>query len=141
MEGLCVRIRRAEQALMVHHDSVLRAHGLTMAQYGVLLALSEGGEQSGAQLARSCGVTQQTMTGVLQGLKLKGLIDRQQSTAHAKVQLAHLTPRGRSVLEGAYAEVDILERALRASFSEEDHARLCRLLERATEVLVEQTNR
>ena len=126
---------------MVHHDSVLRAHGLTMAQYAVLLALSEDGEQSGAQLARACGVTQQTMTGVLQGLKSKGLIDRRRSTVHAKVQLAQLTPRGRSVLEGAYAEVDILEQALRSSFSEEDHARLCSLLERASDVLVEQTRR
>ncbi len=41
---------------MGHHEAVLRAYGLTMTQYTVLLALSREGGMSGAQLARACGV-------------------------------------------------------------------------------------
>jgi DNA-binding MarR family transcriptional regulator len=141
MDGLCVRIRKAEQALMLHHESVLRTYGLTMAQYTALLFLSQEGSLSGAQLARACGVTQQTMTGVLQSLKTKDLIDRRQSAAHAKVLLAHLTPKGRKLLGRAYAEVDALEQAIQDAFSTEEYDELCRLLGRATTVLSEQARR
>jgi len=72
-EYLCTRIRRAEQALMGHHEAVLRGYGLTMTQYTVLLAISREGGMSGAQLARSAGVTQQTMAAVLTGLDAKQL--------------------------------------------------------------------
>lgn len=73
-EYLCTQIRRTEQALMGHHEAVLRGYGLTMTQYTVLLALSREGGMSGAQLARACGVTQQTRAAVLTGLQNKHLI-------------------------------------------------------------------
>ncbi|MFB7864472.1 MarR family winged helix-turn-helix transcriptional regulator [Streptomyces sp. NPDC056069] len=138
---LCGRIRRAEQALMGHHEAVLRGHGLTMTQYTVLLALSAEPDLSGAQLARACGVTQQTMATVLTGLHKKDLITRTPSPAHAKVLLTSLTDQGRTVLDNAYQEVIVLERALARAFAPEEHAALCALLERATSVLTEQTPR
>ncbi|MFD8865610.1 MarR family winged helix-turn-helix transcriptional regulator [Streptomyces sp. NPDC059590] len=138
-EYLCTRIRRTEQALMAHHEAVLRGYGLTMTQYTVLLALSRDEGMSGAQLARACGVTQQTMAAVLTGLQNKQLITRQPSPAHAKVLLASLTDQGHQVLERAYGEVIVLERALSDAFTPDEHAMLCELLERATTVLVQQT--
>ncbi|MFF4368405.1 MarR family winged helix-turn-helix transcriptional regulator [Streptomyces sp. NPDC001594] len=140
-DHLCGRIRRAEQALMAHHEAVLRGHGLTMTQYTVLLALSAETDLSGAQLARACGVTQQTMATVLTGLHRKDLIARTPSPVHAKVLLTSLTGTGRTVLDRAYQEVIVLERALTAAFAPEEHAALCALLERATSVLAEQTPR
>ncbi|MFD9541621.1 MarR family winged helix-turn-helix transcriptional regulator [Streptomyces sp. NPDC060022] len=140
-EYLCTRIRRAEQALMAHHEAVLRTHGLAMTQYTVLLALSREGGMSGAQLARSCGVTQQSMGSVLANMETKGLIRREASPVHAKVQIATLTDDGQVLLDRAYQEVVILERALTDSFSPADHAALCELLERATAVLAHQTRR
>src|ERR671931_1242740 len=98
-EYVCSRIRRAEQALMAHHEAVLRGYGLTMTQYTVLLALSREDGMSGAQLARACGVTQQSMATVLTGLQNKGLIGRQPSTVHAKVLIATLTAAGRDLLD------------------------------------------
>ncbi|WP_239068082.1 MarR family transcriptional regulator [Actinomadura bangladeshensis] len=50
-----------------------------MTQYTVLLALSREGGMSGAQLARACGVTQETMATVLTGLQNKDLIERRPS--------------------------------------------------------------
>ena len=96
-EYLCTRIRRAEQALMGHHEAVLRGYGLTMTQYTVLLAISREGGMSGAQLARAAGVTQQTMAAVLSGLEGKQLITRQPSPVHAKVMIAELTQQGHDV--------------------------------------------
>jgi DNA-binding MarR family transcriptional regulator len=136
---LCTRIRRSEQALMGHHEAVLRAYGLTMTQYTVLLALAREGGMSGAQLARSCGVTQQSMSSVLANMETKDLILREASPVHAKVQIATLTEAGRALLDRAYQEVIILERALTEAFTPAEHAALCSLLERATEVLIQQT--
>jgi DNA-binding MarR family transcriptional regulator len=138
-EYLCTRIRRAEQALMAHHEAVLRGHGLTMIQYTVLLTLSRRDGMSGAQLARSCGVTQQTMGSVLTNLETKGLIRREVSAVHAKVQIVTLTDQGEALLDRAYQEVIVLERALTDAFSPAEHASICDLLERATTVLIDQT--
>ncbi|WP_406088992.1 MarR family winged helix-turn-helix transcriptional regulator [Streptomyces sp. NBC_01013] len=136
---LCSRIRRSEQALMAHHEAVLRTYGLTMTQYTVLLFLSHEGGMSGAQLARSCGVTQQSMSSVLTNMETKELIHRETSPVHAKVQIATLTEQGQTLLDRAYQEVIILERALTDAFTPSEHASLCALLERATTVLIQQT--
>lgn len=138
-DDLCTRIRRSEQALMGHHEAVLRAYGLTMTQYTVLLILAREGGLSGAQLARSCGVTQQTMSSVLTNMETKELIRRETSPVHAKVQIATLTDGGQALLDRAYQEVIILERALTDAFTPAEHAALCELLERATTVLIQQT--
>lgn len=94
---------------------------------------------SGAQLARACGVTQQSMASVLTGLQNKGLIDRQSSPVHAKVLIATLTDAGREVLGRAYQEVIVLERALTDRFTPEEHKLFCEFLDRATATLVDQT--
>ena len=138
-DDLCTRIRRSEQALMGHHEAVLRAYGLTMTQYAVLLALSRESGMSGSQLARSCGVTQQSMSSVLTNMETKGLVHRRPSPVHAKVQIVTLTDEGRALLDRAYEEVAILERALTDAFTPSEHAALCELLERATAVLIRQT--
>lgn len=124
---------------MAHHEAVLRAYGLTMTQYTVLLIISREGGMSGAQLARSCGVTQQSMGSVLTNMENKELIRRETSPVHAKVQIATLTAEGQALLDRAYQEVIILERALTDAFTPSEHTALCELLERATTVLIQQT--
>src|SRR5882757_2233884 len=114
---------------MAHHDAVLRAYGLTLTQYTVLLILARDGGMSGAQLARSCGVTQQSMGSVLTNMETKELIRRTTSPVHAKVQIATLTDEGQALLNRAYEEVVVLERALTAAFTPSEHASLCELLE------------
>lgn len=138
-EYVCTRIRRAEQALMAHHETVLRGYGLTMTQYTVLLTLSRGDAMSGAQLARACGVTQQSMATVLTGMENKKLIDRTPSPVHAKVMVVDLTAAGRDHLDRAYREVIVLERALTERFTPDEHQQFCEFLDRATATLVEQT--
>ncbi|MFR9774157.1 MarR family winged helix-turn-helix transcriptional regulator [Nocardia sp. SC052] len=140
-EYLCTRIRRTEQARTAHHEAVLRGYGLTMIQYMVLLILSREDGMSGAQLARECGVTQQSMATVLSGMHSKGLIDRQPSPVHAKVLITTPTAAGRSLLDRAYREVIVLERTLTQRFTPEEHQAFCDFLDRATATLAEQTPR
>ncbi|RJO73404.1 MarR family transcriptional regulator [Nocardia panacis] len=138
-EYVCTRIRRAEHALMAHHEAALRGYGLTMTQYTVLLTLSRADGMSGAQLARALGVTQQSMATVLTGMQNKGLIDRRPAAVHAKVMIATATPAGRDLLDRAYREVIVLERALTDRFTPDEHRQFCEFLDRATATLVEQT--
>jgi DNA-binding MarR family transcriptional regulator len=138
-EYLCTRIRAAEQALMAHHESVLRPWGLTMAQYTVLLELSRVPGQSGSQLARASGVTQQTMASVLKLLESKQLIHRETSPVHAKVQIVTPTAEGEELLRRAYAEVSELERQFGRAFTAKERTTLCELLDRAAAVLAEHT--
>ncbi len=138
-EYLCTRIRAAEQALMAHHESVLRQRGLTMTQYTVLLSLSRDPGQSGSQLARACGVTQQTMASVLKLLENKRLIRRETSPVHAKVQIVTSTAAGEKLLGQAYAEVSELERQFGRAFTAKERTTLCDLLDRAAAVLVKHT--
>lgn len=138
-EHVCSRIRRAHQALMAHHEAVLRRYGLTMAQYMVLLSLSRDEPMSGAQLARACGGTQQSMATVLAGMQSKGLIARQPSAVHAKVMIASLTAAGRELFDAAGREVVVLEQELAECFTGEEYERFCEFLDRATGALVERT--
>ncbi len=138
-EDLCARIRRAEQALMAHHEAVLRGYGLTMTQYTVLLTLSRGEGMSGAQLARACGVSQQSMASVLNGMQEKDLIERNPSPLHAKVMVTALTEAGRGLLVHASGEVVVLEKALADRFTPGEHEQLRGLLDRTIATLVEQT--
>jgi len=138
-EHLCIRIRRAEQALMGHHEAVLRGYGLTMTQYTVLLTLSREEGMSGAQLARACGVSQQSMASVLSGMQEKGLIERHSSPLHAKVMVTALTDAGRQLFDRASSEVVVLEKALADHFTPAEHDRLSDLLDRTIATLIEQT--
>ncbi|MEV0148306.1 MULTISPECIES: hypothetical protein [unclassified Nonomuraea] len=79
------------------------------------------------------------MASVLTGLQNKELIARETSPVHSKVPIASLTELGRHVLDGAYQEVIVLERALAESFTPTERDTLCELLERATTVLIRQT--
>jgi DNA-binding MarR family transcriptional regulator len=94
-------IRRAEQAVSGSIAAVLREFDLSVTQYGTLLVLSESSGLSGAQLARICLVTPQSMATVLARLAERGLVDRERSAVHQKVLLARLSRTGRSVLRKA----------------------------------------
>ena len=139
VDDLCSHIRRSEQALTAHHEAVLRRYGLAMTQYLVLLALTRDGGMSAAQLARTCGVTQQSMASVLSGLEAKGVIRRETSPLHAKVKVATATPEGEAVFQKAYGEVAVLERHLADAFTPKERASLIALLERTRAVLIAQT--
>jgi DNA-binding MarR family transcriptional regulator len=99
--ALGLTIRRAEHALSGAIGTVLRDLGITVTQYGALLALAESPGQSGAQLARACVVTPQSMASVLRTLANRGLIDRTPSPVHGRVQIATVSPAGQAVLLSA----------------------------------------
>jgi DNA-binding MarR family transcriptional regulator len=128
-------IKRAEQAVATEKTSVLREFDLTVPQYTVLLALSFTQGASGAQLARLCLVTPQTMTTVLSNLEAKGLVQRMPSSVHLKVLVTTLTRTGKALLKKADAKVRAVEERLDGAFDPDERTTLLELLTRATKVL------
>ena len=107
------QMKRAQHALRLEMDDVLRELGLTTPQYAALSVLAEGPGSSGAEVARRCFVTPQTMNGVLVKLEHAGLISRRTHPEHGRVLQAYLTPEGEDKLAQAHhAVVGIEERML-----------------------------
>ncbi|KJS53685.1 hypothetical protein VM98_23715 [Streptomyces rubellomurinus subsp. indigoferus] len=128
-------MKRAEQALIGEKTRVLRTVDLTVPQYVTLLVLQQSAGMSGAQLARECMVTPQTMTTILTNLETKGLITRETSSVHQKVLVAKLTRSGRTLTKKADALARGVEERLAEAFDEAERAQLRELLERSTAAL------
>ncbi len=107
------QMKRAEHALRLEMDGALRELGLTTPQYAALSVLAEGPGLSGAEVARRCFVTPQTMNGVLVKLEGAGLVSRRAHPEHGRVLQAYPTGEGRDLLIRAHrAVVGIEERML-----------------------------
>ncbi len=110
-------IKRAEQALISAKSRALRVTGLTVPQYAAMYMLAQKPGISGAELARLCLVTPQTMASVLTNLERKGLVHRETSSVHSKVLVSELTPAGHGLLRKADRLAVNVERALADAFT------------------------
>ncbi|WP_020662506.1 MarR family winged helix-turn-helix transcriptional regulator [Amycolatopsis benzoatilytica] len=129
-------LKRAEQALMAEKNRVLKPFGLSVPQYAALHALSMS-PLSGAQLARVCCVTPQSMASMLGTLESKKLIERTPSDVHAQVLVARLTRSGHAVFRKADAAALAVEARLSAAFEPDEEKALRELLQRAVRTLGE----
>jgi DNA-binding MarR family transcriptional regulator len=115
-------LRQAWNTFHSAMETVLREHGLTGAQYGVLSVLAREPGASGADLARACNTTPQAMSGVLATLERESLIEREPHPTHGRILQVTLTSEGRRRLEAAHPAVRGLERAIERDFTSEDIA-------------------
>src|SRR5258705_13527508 len=97
--------KRAQQALRTPMNEGRRARGITTPQYAALTALDADEPLSGAELARRCFVTAQTMNAILVGLERARLVERAAHAEHGRVIEARLTKRGRAKVQDAHATV------------------------------------
>jgi DNA-binding MarR family transcriptional regulator len=115
-------LRQAWQLLGGAMETVLRPHGLTVAQYGVLSVLRRQSGASGADLARACNTTPQAVNGVLATLERESLIERRQHPTHGRIRQVTVTEEGRRRLEAADPAVRRLRRAIERDFTPENIA-------------------
>ncbi|WP_245783275.1 MarR family winged helix-turn-helix transcriptional regulator [Amycolatopsis sacchari] len=93
------------RSLMRAEEPVLRAHGLTMWAYSVLLALREQGARTQAALAARIGADKTRLIPVLDDLQDRGLIERRPDPADRRVRLLSITVEGRRLAERAQTEI------------------------------------
>jgi len=129
------QLKRAQQALRTAMDEGLRAQGITTPQYAALTALAADEPLSGAELARRCFVTAQTMNAILVGLERARLVERTPHAEHGRVIDARLTKRGRAKLQDAHQTVIGIEERMLAEMTAAGRRRLNETLRQLVENL------
>ena len=87
-------IRRLYRAVYLDSSKMSRQFGLTGAQSGVLRNLFAHGALSSADLSRKLYVTPSNITGVIDRLERKGLVERIRKVGDRRVALITLTQSG-----------------------------------------------
>lgn len=125
-------IKRAEHTIAQLVEERLRPHGISVAKYAVLKVLSERPDSSGAQLARRCFVTPQTMSTIVASLAEQGLVTRSAHPENLRAQQTRLTEAGRALVRRCQPDIDAVEAAFLSQLSPEDQLLLDELLRRGT---------
>ena len=128
-------LKRVQSALAGALTKALSGHGVTLAQYAVLVSLDEQPGLSNAELARRAFVTPQTMNQVLRELEARQFVRRQPHSDHGRVLETHLTPAGNRVLRGCRRAVDDVEERMLAPLSGEERGQLVVSLRTCLEAL------
>ena len=89
----------ATASRMLEHawEQLLREHGVTHAGYTILEECVLDGAQPQRTLARSCRVTDQTVSRTIERLERKNLVSRETDPADERRQLVSITPAGSAV--------------------------------------------
>src|SRR5947209_20105839 len=101
-ERLLLHLKRAEQATQAAKEAAVREVGITAAQQAALAVLSDNPGINAAELAHRCGVTQQTMNGLLSRMELRGFVRRAPPPPPASLVETKLTAQGRAARAEAY---------------------------------------
>lgn len=128
-------LKRAQQSLRQTMDDSLRPLGLTTPQYAALTVVEEAPGGSGAELARRCFVTPQTMNEIVRGLLDRKLLVRGGSPRNSRDIPLSLSPKGRSLLNEAHQIVDGVEERMLASLTRSARNGLLGALGRCAEAL------
>jgi DNA-binding MarR family transcriptional regulator len=123
-------VKSLEQELSGAKDAALRPMGLTVPQYSALLVIADTPGISGAELARRCLVTPQTMTTVLGNLTVKGLIERRTVPGQGRAMETTITAAGKRLLNRADKKILEVEELLNGQLSKADQQSLRKLLEK-----------
>ena len=90
-------IRRLVKAVYLDTSKMSRQYGLTGSQSGVLRCLIQEGSQSSAELSRQLHVTPSNITGIIDRLEKKGLVERIRKAGDRRVAIIQLTEAGKTL--------------------------------------------
>jgi len=118
-------IRRVVRAIFLDSKKMVKEYGVTGPQSIVLKSLFVQGPLSATELARVFYVTPSNMTGVIDRLEQKGLVERKRSTDDRRVSHIALTQQGQQIAGSLPNPIeDKLIKGL-SGLSEEDVSRIC----------------
>ncbi|MDX6381334.1 MAG: hypothetical protein QOI57_2358 [Rubrobacteraceae bacterium] len=135
------QLKRAEHALRLEMDGALRDVGLTTPQYAALSVLGDEPGLSGAELARRCFVTPQTMNAIVVNLEAAGLLLRRSHPEHGRVLQAYLTAAGEELVSRAHEMVEAIETRMLAGLNPEDRLQLLNALRSCVDSLEAKADR
>jgi DNA-binding MarR family transcriptional regulator len=110
-------LRRASLAMRKAVDDELHSHGLTGAQFEVLRQLWQHDRLEMRMLQQRLGITSPTLTGIVDGLVGRGMVERRLSPEDARVRQLFLTPQGQSMHKAICTAIEQAHLRLLAGFS------------------------
>jgi DNA-binding MarR family transcriptional regulator len=123
-DNLPLLVKRVHLAIRRAFDEALSAHGITGPQADVLrfVSFQAGVEQRAIQ--ERLGITSATLTGIVDGLVERELVERRLSVEDARVKQLFLTPAGCALSKGLCGLVGEVEARLLEGFSAAERALL-----------------
>jgi DNA-binding MarR family transcriptional regulator len=94
-------IRKLMHGAELYTKELNKKYSITSAQLNCLLAIYENGPLPPSQIARRMLVNSSTVTGVIDRLELKGLVERQRNSADRRIIYIRLTPNGKEMAKVA----------------------------------------
>ncbi|HEX8670990.1 MAG TPA: MarR family transcriptional regulator, partial [Longimicrobium sp.] len=134
-ESVGYQLKRAQQGLRAAMDRALGELGMTTAQYAALSALQPGEAISGAELARRCFVTPQTMNTIIVTLERGGWVERRAHAEHGRVIETRILPAGIELLRSAHGLVAGVEERMLRGIPASERIRMAAVLARFAENL------
>jgi DNA-binding MarR family transcriptional regulator len=90
-------IRRLIRAVSIDSVKMSRQYSLTAPQSGVLRCVAHHGSVSSAELSRALYVTPSNITGIIDRLEKKGLVQRVRKEGDRRIALIELTESGKAL--------------------------------------------
>ena len=102
-DAVLIELRKIIQSIDLHSKHLVRVCGLTGPQLLILRTIYESGPTTASTLARTISLSQATVTGILDRLEKRGLLERSRSDTDRRKVIVQATPDGERLLDGTHA--------------------------------------
>lgn len=102
----------------------VRQYGLTHAQFDIIATLGNTCGMSYKELGQKTLITKGTLTGVVERLEEKGLVQRQRCTRDKRSYFVRLTEAGEQVFQDVFPKLTSEGQKLFSAYGEDDFVRL-----------------
>lgn len=123
-------LTRASARYLLHIEVALKAIGLDVPRWRVLMSIHESGCASVSEIADQAIVKLPTMTKIVQRMQADGLVICRPRATDARVTEVLLTPSGLNARQQAWSEADRIYRKAFGAMSKRDIEKLNALLVR-----------
>jgi DNA-binding MarR family transcriptional regulator len=106
----------------------VRQSGLTHAQFDIIATLGNTPGMSYKELGDKTLITKGTLTGVIERLEQKGLVERQRNADDKRSFFIRLTSEGEQMFRTVFPKVTAMGGKIFAQYREEDYAALEKIL-------------
>jgi MarR family transcriptional regulator for hemolysin len=120
-------LNQASYAFSAQLGGALAGLGISVREFCVLMKADEG-EHTQNRVAELAGLDKTTMVTTLDTLEKAGLAERRVSSADRRARVIAVTPKGRRVLQKAYAGYDALVDDVLGDLEPEDRSRFVAMM-------------
>ncbi|MBA5607117.1 MarR family transcriptional regulator [Duganella sp. FT3S] len=113
----------------------VRECGLTHAQFDIIATLGNTAGMSYKELGKKTLITKGTLTGVIERLEHKGLVERQRNANDKRSFFVRLTAAGEATFRDVFPRVVARGAAVFADFTQDDYAALEKTLSKLKTVI------